>query len=134
MGGAKYITFNILKKPFLEDNINLFHCKTLSQPAFLRLLKGMAYLHSERYVHRDLAARNVLLDRNRLVKIGDFGLTKYIPDGEVYYRVTENGESPVYWCVLKIKISLSVVFDLYNKLCVCVYIYKIYLIYLFCST
>lgn len=65
----------------------------------------MDYLHSKRYVHRDLAARNVLLDRDRLVKIGDFGLTKHIPNGEMYYRVSENGDSPVFWCVLKIKNS-----------------------------
>lgn len=59
----------------------------------------MEYLHSKRYVHRDLAARNVLVENNRLVKIGDFGLTKYIPEGEIYYRVHENGDSPVFWLV-----------------------------------
>lgn len=57
----------------------------------------MEYLHSKRYVHRDLAARNVLVDSDNLVKIGDFGLTKYIPEGEIYYRVREHGDSPVYW-------------------------------------
>lgn len=71
----------------------------------------MDYLHSKRYVHRDLAARNVLLDKDRLVKIGDFGLTKCIPKEEMYYRVSENGENPVFWCVPKIKNSHSVVFD-----------------------
>lgn len=75
--------------------------KTLNKPAFVDLSKGMDYLHFKRYVHRDLAARNVLLDRDRLVKIGDFGLTKHIPNGEMYYRVSENGDSPVFWCVLK---------------------------------
>lgn len=59
----------------------------------------MEYLHSKRYVHRDLAARNVLVENERLVKIGDFGLTKYIPEGKVYYRVRDNGDSPVYWYV-----------------------------------
>lgn len=57
----------------------------------------MDYLHSKRYIHRDLAARNVLVENDRLVKIGDFGLTKYIPEGEIYYRVREDGDSPVYW-------------------------------------
>lgn len=59
----------------------------------------MDYLHTKRYVHRDLAARNVLVENDRLVKIGDFGLTKYIPEGEIYYRVREHGDSPVYWYI-----------------------------------
>lgn len=59
----------------------------------------MDYLYSKRYVHRDLAARNVLVESDRLVKIGDFGLTKYIPEDKVYYCVRENGDSPVFWYV-----------------------------------
>lgn len=59
----------------------------------------MEYLHSKRYIHRDLAARNVLVENDNLVKIGDFGLTKYIPEGEIYYRVREDGDSPVFWWV-----------------------------------
>lgn len=62
--------------------------------------KGMEYLHTIRYVHRDLAARNVLVENDRLVKIGDFGLTKSIPEGELYYRVLESEDSPVYWYVV----------------------------------
>ncbi|CAL9693128.1 unnamed protein product [Knipowitschia caucasica] len=62
---------------------------------------GMAYLHSQRYIHRDLAARNVLVDNDKLVKIGDFGLSKYIPEGKAYYRVREDGDSPVYWYAIE---------------------------------
>ena len=40
----------------------------------------MDYLHSKRYIHRDLAARNVLVENDRLVKIGDFGLAKTLDD------------------------------------------------------
>ncbi|XP_066129169.1 non-receptor tyrosine-protein kinase TYK2 isoform X4 [Saccopteryx bilineata] len=52
-----------------------------------QICEGMAYLHMQHYVHRDLAARNVLLDNDRLVKIGDFGLAKAVPEGHDYYRV-----------------------------------------------
>lgn len=62
-------------------------------------LQGMAYLHSLHYIHRDLAARNVLLENENVVKIGDFGLAKAIPEGHEYYRVCEDGDSPVFWYV-----------------------------------
>lgn len=59
--------------------------------------KGMKYLQSLRYVHRDLAARNILVASESLVKIADFGLTKIIPFDKEYYRVTQPGESPIFW-------------------------------------
>uniref|UniRef100_A0A8C9Y4L1 non-specific protein-tyrosine kinase n=1 Tax=Sander lucioperca TaxID=283035 RepID=A0A8C9Y4L1_SANLU len=75
------------------------------------MCKGLLYLHSKRYIHRDLAARNVLVENESLVKIGDFGLTKYIPEGEIYYRVREDGDSPVFWyaieCLKESKFSFS---------------------------
>ncbi|XP_051994646.1 non-receptor tyrosine-protein kinase TYK2 [Xyrauchen texanus] len=76
-----------------------------------QICMGMDYLHSKRYVHRDLAARNVLLENEGVVKIGDFGLTKYIPEGEIYYRVREDGDSPVFWyaieCLKESKFSFA---------------------------
>lgn len=79
----------------IEALYELFH------PSYCFFSKGMEYLHTMRYVHRDLAARNVLVENDRLVKIGDFGLTKSIPDGELYYRVIESEDSPVYWYVVQ---------------------------------
>ncbi|XP_030645484.1 non-receptor tyrosine-protein kinase TYK2 [Chanos chanos] len=76
-----------------------------------QICQGMDYLHSKRYIHRDLAARNVLVENDSVVKIGDFGLTKYIPEGEIYYRVREDGDSPVFWyaieCLKESKFSFS---------------------------
>ncbi|GCC21114.1 hypothetical protein chiPu_0019581 [Chiloscyllium punctatum] len=62
-----------------------------------QICQGMSYLQSQRYVHRDLAARNVLVENENVVKIGDFGLAKAIPEHQDYYRVKDDGDSPVFW-------------------------------------
>lgn len=57
----------------------------------------MEYLSRKRYIHRDLATRNILVESKVRVKIGDFGLTKVLPQDKEYYMVKEPGESPIFW-------------------------------------
>ena len=59
----------------------------------------MEYLGTKRYIHRDLATRNILVENENRVKIGDFGLTKVLPQDKEYYKVKEPGESPIFWWV-----------------------------------
>ena len=42
-----------------------------------QLLCGVAHLHSQWIVHRDLKTSNILLDRNGILKICDFGLARH---------------------------------------------------------
>lgn len=42
----------------------------------LMTLKGLEYLHKNWILHRDLKPNNLLLDRNNILKIADFGLAR----------------------------------------------------------
>ncbi|CDS40738.1 fibroblast growth factor receptor 4 [Echinococcus multilocularis] len=59
-----------------------------------QIANGMVYLASKDIVHRDLAARNVVLTKNLVAKIADFGLTRKV---EFYYRMKGNGRVPLKW-------------------------------------
>ncbi|CAK1581745.1 unnamed protein product [Parnassius mnemosyne] len=59
---------------------------------------GMAYLEKCRFLHRDLACRNILLSSLDLVKIGDFGLMRALPDADDCYVMSERRRVPFPWC------------------------------------
>uniref|UniRef100_A0A8C8DM40 Tyrosine-protein kinase n=1 Tax=Oryzias sinensis TaxID=183150 RepID=A0A8C8DM40_9TELE len=103
----EYLPMGSLRDYLPKTKVSVCQCLMYAQ----QICQGMDYLHSKRYVHRDLAARNVLVENNSLVKIGDFGLTKHIPEGEIYYRVREDGDSPVFWyaieCLKESKFSFA---------------------------
>ncbi|EHB03336.1 Non-receptor tyrosine-protein kinase TYK2 [Heterocephalus glaber] len=89
----EYVPLGSLRDYLPRHSVGLAQLLLFAQ----QICEGMAYLHGQHYIHRDLAARNVLLDNDRLVKIGDFGLAKAVPEGHEYYRVREDGDSPVFW-------------------------------------
>ncbi|KAM4746907.1 non-receptor tyrosine-protein kinase TYK2 isoform 1-T2 [Rhinophrynus dorsalis] len=89
----EYVPLGSLRDYLPKHNISLAQILLFAQ----QICEGMAYLHSQHYIHRDLAARNVLVENENVVKIGDFGLAKAVPEGHEYYRVREDGDSPVFW-------------------------------------
>ncbi|CAL9707534.1 unnamed protein product [Knipowitschia caucasica] len=91
----EYLPFGSLRDYLMKNKERIDHNKLLLYTA--QICKGMEYLSSKRYIHRDLATRNILVESELRVKIGDFGLTKVLPQDKEYYMVEEPGESPIFW-------------------------------------
>jgi len=53
-------------------------------------------LASKGIIHRDLAARNILIDKERVCKVADFGFARDIVDNHVYERKSD-GRLPIRW-------------------------------------
>ncbi|KAH1019476.1 hypothetical protein HUJ04_009290 [Dendroctonus ponderosae] len=63
----------------------------------IEIADGLAYLKSRKYVHRDLAVRNCMINNNKTVKIGDFGMTRDIYQSDYYKKGSRNVLLPVRW-------------------------------------
>ncbi|XP_075806320.1 protein-tyrosine kinase 2-beta isoform X4 [Microtus pennsylvanicus] len=79
---------------YLERNKNSLKVPTLVLYS-LQVCKAMAYLESINCVHRDIAVRNILVASPECVKLGDFGLSRYIED-EDYYKASVT-RLPIKW-------------------------------------
>ena len=58
----------VRKQHLTEDEASLF---------YYQLINGLEYIHKNNIVHRDLKPENLLLSKNDLLKIIDFGLSNY---------------------------------------------------------
>ena len=66
---------------FLESIGVRILCEERVREFAISILCGLKELHSKRIVHRDLKLENILIDRNKLLKIADFGLAKQSTQG-----------------------------------------------------
>ncbi|XP_077455995.1 tyrosine-protein kinase JAK2-like isoform X1 [Stigmatopora argus] len=91
----EYLPFGSLRDYLVKNKERIDHKKLMRYTS--QICKGMEYLSGKRYIHRDLATRNILVESDQQVKIGDFGLTKVLPQDKEYYMVKDPGESPIFW-------------------------------------
>uniref|UniRef100_A0A671XVD8 Tyrosine-protein kinase n=1 Tax=Sparus aurata TaxID=8175 RepID=A0A671XVD8_SPAAU len=91
----EYLPYGSLRDYLIKHKDHFDSMKLLHYAS--QICKGMDYLAIKRYIHRDLATRNILVESEMRVKIGDFGLTKVLPQDKEYYTVREPGESPIFW-------------------------------------
>ncbi|XP_069824945.1 tyrosine-protein kinase ITK/TSK isoform X2 [Dendropsophus ebraccatus] len=57
--------------------------------------EGMEYLEASNFIHRDLAARNCLVGESLVVKVSDFGMTRFVLDDQ--YTSSTGTKFPVKW-------------------------------------
>ncbi|KAF6197741.1 hypothetical protein GE061_008707, partial [Apolygus lucorum] len=81
-------------RAYLHDNKESLRLPTLLLYIY-QLSTALSYLESKKYVHRDIAARNVLVASEDCVKLGDFGLSRWVEDRS-YYKASR-GKLPIKW-------------------------------------
>ncbi|XP_007528694.1 tyrosine-protein kinase ITK/TSK [Erinaceus europaeus] len=79
---------------FLRNQRGLFAASTLLGMC-LDVCEGMAYLEEACVIHRDLAARNCLVGENQVIKVSDFGMTRFVLDDQ--YTSSTGTKFPVKW-------------------------------------
>ncbi len=80
--GEVYITMEFVDGMSLKELLD--KVGALPLPQFLSIAKqvcsGLGYAHGRRIIHRDIKPSNIMLSRDRMVKIMDFGLAKIVND------------------------------------------------------
>jgi 5'-AMP-activated protein kinase catalytic alpha subunit len=84
--GGELFNYIVKKRKLSEEESSFF---------YYQIIKGLEYIHSLNIVHRDLKPENLLLTRNHILKIIDFGLSNYFNNNQNNLLVTPCG-SPCY--------------------------------------
>ena len=73
-----YLVFEFLDhdlKKYLNLNVSPLSPQLVKSYLY-QILLAIKYCHSKRILHRDLKPQNLLIDKNGIIKVGDFGLAR----------------------------------------------------------
>lgn len=73
-----YIGLELMQMTLHHKILNNFIDEKTKASYIIQLLKGLTYIHSKNIIHRDISVLNVLISNDNIIKISDFGSSKYI--------------------------------------------------------
>ena len=90
------IRFEYFKSKDLHETVEYYNglSEKRSLKYFKQILNGIKFLHSLKIAHKDIKLENILINRDHIIKIIDFGLSIDMSKGEEYCY--NNSGSPLY--------------------------------------
>ena len=98
-GEPVYIVMEMMSHGYLLDYLH-DKVRTIDLPQLvemsLQTVAGMGYLEAQNCIHRDVSARNVLVGKNNICKMANFGLARLL-GSESEYIAREGAQWPIKW-------------------------------------
>ncbi|KAK4752449.1 hypothetical protein SAY87_021247 [Trapa incisa] len=73
-----YIQMEYCPRTLRQDFESYHFDKELAWHLFRQIVEGLAHIHGQGIIHRDLTPSNIFFDARNDIKIGDFGLAKFL--------------------------------------------------------
>ncbi|CAG2110774.1 unnamed protein product [Medioppia subpectinata] len=80
----------------LLSNVNVKFSMGEIKKVMQQLLNALFFIHSQKILHRDMKAANILITKNGVLKLADFGLARAISSGNTTKRYTH--KVVTLWC------------------------------------
>jgi hypothetical protein len=92
MGGVKFIVSEFVEGGTLREKLNADKSWPLGEAldVAIQTASALAAAHASGIVHRDIKPENIMIRRDGLVKVLDFGLAKLTPDKSTVARANSN--------------------------------------------
>jgi len=96
-----------------EDSDHKEHDREVLRLYMRDIVSGLAYLHSQRICHSDIKPENVLISKDGVLKLADFGLSKYLIQGQSRRVFDQKDGTPAFQAPECLKASLDEKFSLF---------------------